>query len=414
MGRAKRDWEARIARGHDYVGGKSVCSNCFEDYAIHEFINKNAVEQACDYCGNRSSEPIAAPLEDVIDFLLEGIGMEWDDPVNCVGWEDGWVGVEVIDSDELIRDRVGLEDSNEEVLQDIINSIWDREWCQRDPYGLRTEEALTFSWHSFCEQVKHHSRYIFFRMGDEEGHFYDLDEIPASKMLDRISWEMSRLEYDIDIIKLIDAGTRLRRVRIHGDNEVYNTAKDLGTVSLEGAKYSNRMSPAGISMFYGAFDPETALKETIDREIELGKVASIATFKTLRGIRVLDLSELPRIPSLFDPKKRYMRSSLMFMHNFVADLSKSVTKDNLEHVDYVPTQIFTEYIRYLYTDIEGNRILGIVYPSARNAGGKAVVLFLENEHCCDEYQYTLDNSDSEAPKYLLLDGVERRPLNETN
>jgi len=86
MGHAKRDWEAKLVRGYDNAADKYVCSKCFDDYAICEFINENAVESVCDYCGNEASDTIAVPVEDVIGFILEGIETEWDDPTNCVGW----------------------------------------------------------------------------------------------------------------------------------------------------------------------------------------------------------------------------------------------------------------------------------------------------------------------------------------
>jgi hypothetical protein len=392
---------------------KYVCPDCIDDYAIQEFIRNNAAENICSYCGKSSDQEIAASLDEVVDFMLDGIWSEWDDPANCVGWEGGWVGAEVIDSDELIRERVGLEYSNEDVLEDIIKAMPDQEWCQRDPYALREEEALFFSWNNFCEQVKHRSRYIFFRVdGDEDDEeqrrFYDPDEIPVSKMLDRISFEMSRLEYEISIVKSLPIGTELWRVRIHNAGETLNTANALGTVSRDKAIYSNRMSPAGIPMFYGALDPETALEETIDRTSENEMVASIATFKTLKEIKILDLTELPSVPSLFDQNNGHMRSILKFMHSFVADLSRPISKDGMEHIDYVPTQVFTEYIRYLYVSIEGDHILGIIYPSAKKEGGKSIVLFLENDACCDASQLTLDGKAGEQGKYLVLESVERR------
>lgn len=393
---------------------KYVCPDCIDDYAIQEFIRNNAGQNECSYCGKSSNEEIAASLDEVVDFMLDGILSEWDDPANCMGWEGGWVGARVIDSDELIRERVGLEYSNEDVLEDIIKAMPDQEWCQRDPYGLRDEEALMFGWEIFSEQVKHHSRYIFFRVDgdedDEEKRFLYSDEIPVSKMLDRISFEMSKLEYEISIVKSLPIGTELWRVRIHNAGETLNTANALGTVPHDKAIYSNRMSPAGIPMFYGAFDPETALEETVDKASRDDKVASIATFKTLKEIKVLELSELPNVPSLFDQNNSHMRSVLKFMHSFVADLSKPISKDGMEHIDYVPTQVFTEYIRYLYVSIEGDHILGIIYPSVNRASGKSIVLFLENEQCCDECQQTLDGTSEEPVKYLLLEKVERRTL----
>ncbi len=391
-----------------------MCPDCIDDYAIQEFIRNNAVENECSYCAKSSDQEIAAPLDEVVDFMLDGISSEWDDPANCMGWEGGWVGAEVIDSDELIRERVGLDSSNEDVLEDIVRGMPDQEWCQRDPYGLRGEEALIFGWDTFSEQVKYHSRYIFFRVDsdedDEEKRFLYSEEIPVSKMLDRISFEMSKLEYKIDLVKSLPVGTEIYRVIVHNSDKNPDDAKSLGTVPQDRAKYSNRMSPAGIPMFYGAFDPETALKETVDKTSKNDRVASIATFKTLKEIKVLDLSELPNVPSLFDQNNSHMRSVLKFMHNFVADLSKPISKDGMEHIDYVPTQVFTEYIRYLYISIEGDHMLGIIYPSARRAGGRSIVLFLENEHCCDEIQSSPESGTEDPVKYLLLGKVERRVL----
>ena len=77
------------------MADKYVCAECFSDYAIKEFIEQNAVDEKCSYCSNQSDKPIAAPLEELIEFIREGIETEWDDPVNCVWYESaegGWMG----------------------------------------------------------------------------------------------------------------------------------------------------------------------------------------------------------------------------------------------------------------------------------------------------------------------------------
>ncbi|MBA7686096.1 hypothetical protein ES703_94535 [subsurface metagenome] len=331
-----------------------------------------------------------------------------------MGWESregGWQGATVYSSDELIRCEIEeLWESNEQVIDDIVCSMIDREWCQRDPYGLRREEALALSWEDFADQVKHHTRYIFFRLSNEEEQFYDRDMIPVSKMLDRMSQEISRLNEDISLVNIIEIGAKIFRARIHASTKNLSTAKDFGTVHLENAIYSNRMSPAGIPMFYGSFDCETAFREiTDDNKDKEGKVASIATFNTLRRIKVLDLTNLPDTPSLFDPERRHLRSSLIFMGGFVHELSQPIVKDGNEHIEYVPTQVFTEYIRYLYKDSEEAAIEGILYPSSKNTAGISCVLFIENEHCCNEYQWHMGEAvgieDATKKKYLVINGA---------
>lgn len=418
MGRIKEIWMRKTALGYGDVPDKYVCADCFDDYAIKEFIKGNAVEEICSYCANESDKPIAAKLEIVVDFICQGINTEWEDPANSMAYESregGYQGATVITSDELVRYEIEeLFNTNEAVLDDIVYSmIGSHDWCQQDPYGLRREEALSLSWEKFSDQVKHHTRYIFFRLEDEERRFYDLDMIPVPKMLDRIANELSGLADNIDLFTTLDIGGKIFRARIHDEGKELSKAKDFGTVPIGEAVYSNRMSPAGIPMLYGAFDSETAYKEIVDDgKDNQGKVVSLATFKTLKKIRVLNLTNLPEIPSLFDPQLRHLRSSLIFLRDFVKELSQPISKDGNEHIDYVPTQVFTEYIRYLYRDREGAILEGILYPSSKNINGISCVLFIENEHCCDEHQVQIDeldtSDDSNTEHYLVLHGqIER-------
>ena len=80
-------------------------------------------------------------------------------------------------------------------------------------------------------------------------------------------------------------------------------------------------------------------------------------------------------------------------------------KSGLEHIEYVPTQILTEYFRHLYLDPARDRVWGIIYPSAANLGHKSCVLFLENEHCCDP-----DKLNAGSDYRLLLERVRRRSI----
>jgi len=393
---------------------KYVCAECFSDYAIKEFIEQNAFSEKCSYCSNKSDEPIAAPLEEVIEFIREGLETEWDNPVNCVGWESaegGWMGARVIGSYELITVEIEeLQGSNQDVLDDI-SYLLDQEWCQRDPYGLPDDEALFLSWQGFADQVKHHTRYIFLRQKAEEEFLHDLDIIPVYKMLDSLSEELSKLEEE-NLLAIIKVGSKIFRTRVHNKDILLSKANEIGTVPMESAKYSNRMSPAGIPMFYGSLDPETALEETVDdSDIGVGEIASIGAFNVIKQSEVLDLTQTHEIPSIFDTNRSYLRSSLIFLRNFEKEISKPIEKDGAEHIEYVPTQVFTEYIRHLYRDQSGNSLDGILYRSSKRKGGVCCVLFIQNEHCCDQYQPKTDaspNTDSDPEPYLLLEGIERR------
>jgi len=60
MGRAKEEWARQCELGYSSVGEKFVCPECFEDYAIREFVVAHASSEECSYCGKSATEPIAA------------------------------------------------------------------------------------------------------------------------------------------------------------------------------------------------------------------------------------------------------------------------------------------------------------------------------------------------------------------
>jgi hypothetical protein len=152
---------------------------------------------------------------------------------------------------------------------------------------------------------------------------------------------------------------------------------------VEHANQSNRMSPSGIPMFYGSFDPATALLETVEHPRHDGQVASIGTFQPVRDLLLLDLAELPGVPSVFELGSHGRIHALRFLHAFADDVSGPIARDGREHIDYVPTQIVTEYFRRVFRTDDGDALDGIIYRSSRN-GERALVLFCENRQCVDD------------------------------
>ena len=135
-------------------------------------------------------------------------------------------------------------------------------------------------------------------------------------------------------------------------------------------------------------------------------VVTIGRFETLRDLRVVDLSDPPPPPSMFDAARRAARQPLMFLGGFAADLSREVTRDGAEHVEYVPTQIVTEYLRDAFDVGSGPPLLGLMYNSARAGGLNNCVLWIANDDACDPE----DHPEHEDPPWLVLRAVERREL----
>jgi len=173
------------------------------------------------------------------------------------------------------------------------------------------------------------------------------------------------------LIKSIPATAQMYRVRRRSEGTEFHDFSEVGPPPDEHAT-AGRMNPPGISYFYMALEPETALAETLDKP---PCHAAVAKFETTKDLLVLDLTELPPLPSVFDAQRSDERQGLLFLERFVAAISAPVARDGREHVDYIPSQVVCEFFAQVMT-LDGNSHLdGIEYPSAVRRGGKNVVLF---------------------------------------
>ena len=359
--------------------GYSVCANCFDDPDLASHIDFSADSQECDFCGRRSrTRNIAAPLDGVVELMAEAINRDYERAVEALGWESaegGYLG-EHFDSRDLLVDYVGLRlpnDDDEQLLEILVDCFGDEPWCHRNPYGLRGDEYLKFSWEHFCEFIKHERRYFFLHeeTADESSHEY----LTPAQILEFVS--KSAKEHSL--IQIHPLGTLLYRARQQRAGEVLDLPYSFGPPPVELATKPNRMSPAGIVMFYGSDDIQTAVAE-IDDDPKSGIL--VGTFRTTRGFSILDFTVLPRRLRFFetqsdtDSRDRY---ALSFLHDFVLSLAAKVEPGKREHIDYVPTQVVTEYFRTVFRREDGTPIDGIRYFSAQRDGGKSIVLFADQD-----------------------------------
>lgn len=133
------------------------------------------------------------------------------------------------------------------------------------------------------------------------------------------------------------------------------------------------MSPADVSMFYGVFDIETAVDESIKTANE--KVLAIGEFKTLRELTVVDLTALPKEVSIWMDKWK----AVSFLKSFHNDITRPLLNDAKEAIEHVPSHIFTEYLRWMFTYKKGRNIDGLMYRSCKTQKAN-VVLFCNNEN----------------------------------
>lgn len=354
---------------------RNVCAACFEDPALQDLVKAEAHADQCDYCGETSETgaPIAASLDAVVRHIGLCIAQEW---VNADGElpYDKEVGDYIlggtVDTDELVYE-IDLElprDDDDALRQDISNALPQVAWCRENPLIARPHEAIANSWRSFCHVIKHERRFYFLQ--------YETPQLQADIDQEEAAYTIPEL---LDVIAAYAARTGLyvtapagiRHVR--GQERANPAAAPFGPRRMGPAPYDkalqpNRMSPAGVPMFYGAEDDRTALME-ITRSA--GDFA-LGVFQSSRPLQLLDLRKAPAVPSLFDLAQAKDRPFALFMREFIADFQKPV--ETGAEVEYVPTQVVTEYFRSVARH-DDRPIDGVLYASTRNPGGTAVVLF---------------------------------------
>jgi hypothetical protein len=133
---------------------------------------------------------------------------------------------------------------------------------------------------------------------------------------------------------------------------------------------------------------------------------TVAKFATARDAWVVDLTALPPVPSLFDRERRHLRQPIIFLRSFIEDLAKPVKKDGREHIEYVPTQVVTEYLRHVFRTETGHRVKGVIFSSARKKGSKCCVLFVKNKGCCE----ATPGWETDKKKWLGLVGKPKRDV----
>jgi len=355
-----------------------VSAACFEDKALKKFVKQNLTDKCCTYYCGAGKTPKGATLDVVIRFVFEGICSRYEDAANGVGWEGGYVGAHTDDSDDLVQDHVCLtEDASPGLLSDIVAAMPDRTWSEIDPYGARDHEILAWSWERFVDVVKHERRYFF----ENSDHALADEQISPSALLEGVATKCRQAR----MIRRLPAGSTFFRCRFREAGQQFKAPSELGPPPQDRASQS-RMSPAGIPMFYGAVDESTARAETLECSSDRH---SMALFALGKDVRVLDLTQSP-VVSIFDRERRSFYDWAIFMHRFRRDLRKKIKKDGRVHIEYVPTQIVTEYFRAFLKDGKGNRIDGILYRSATETNGKCIALFADSRDVAPTRQKRID------------------------
>ncbi len=377
MGQMKHAWQEAHDRGWKSIG-KFVCAKCIDETFLKELIKDNVQSRACSYCGDRARSKIAAPVDVILESIFEAMHIYFGEPSTSgvpYEWREGGYLVDPMSTEDALME---LElDVEAALFKDIANSFYNEEWVPASGgswVGSSYGDHLKAGWDSFAYNVKHTSRYFFSASNHDETR-----DIYSSSIVDILS-ELGLIAQE-RLCNDIAEDTPLYRVREWPDpveHFRWTPTWDQMGAPADIDSSAGRMNPAGISYLYLAFEQDTAIAEIVK---ETPKVIGLATFKTARNLTILNLCELPPIPSVFDCSHEREREVAIFLMHSVQDMRKPVDKDGREHIDYVPSQIVCEYFRQVFnlgSKEEPKRLDSIVYPSKMEQDGVRSFIITSN------------------------------------
>ena len=353
-----------------------ICASHFKDDFISNYIKNNNSVGKCSYCNSKRK---VVSFEDFYSVLEVGINYLFEDAnesrfINHDG-EHGLDGNTFLAWDIIYDDMFDLQIDDDEICKDILKKIdEDIVYCRSDEFGDETD-FYTDEWNYFKEVVKHKARFVFYFDDVFKGYFHSN---PIS-ILNNIQSEIIKL----NLFKTITPSTKILRCTQHKNkDDVKADGKRIASNPVANCKGQNRMSPAGISMFYGSDDKDTSIKEVVDFTNLKEPFYTIAKFTPKQDLKLIDLTSFPVLPSIFDSANNKHREPIMFLKAFAKDISKHIHKNDTS-IEYVPTQVITEYIKFNPT----LKVDGIIYPSAKDNNVSNYVLFMDNEQSLEKLNF---------------------------
>ncbi|MDF2916575.1 MAG: hypothetical protein K0S70_792 [Microbacterium sp.] len=355
---------------------ETVCLVHITDDVLRGELSYGVSEFKCSYCGRSEQEdgmPFAIQMDELGERVWEAANWLYQGTEDVQFSDDGepWSYETLYETNDVIYDTI--EDALDPAFSmAIVERI--KEATTSTDYWVGSERAdpSAIGWASFARTVRFESRFVFIGSSERPGY---RNEPPAriAKFLEAL------LTYvESDLLVELPPGSTLYRGRMADDLSTIREKVDkepsteLGSAPPHLAE-AGRLSAKGIGLFYAADDLETAVAE-IALHSNYDE-ATVGAFKTTRPLKVLDFTRpLVDLPSIFatDVDSRRRWTLIRFKHHFTEMISAPVLLDGRQLVDYTPSQVVAEWLRFVPKTL----IDGIAWPSHVTDGdGKNVLLF---------------------------------------
>jgi len=355
-----------------------ICYKCIGDSYLQVEIRTAGKSAECSFCNvRRKSVPINYMAERVRSVIEENFTAHQDEYGADSGEPVAYLIANLTQVEQPIANALRAELSSRTAYGAHKNG-------EIDPFGPETcyvqKKPDTYdyreSWVFFRHEISRRSRYF---------------SEHARQSLLEIFGDISTLRVWPKDPVIVAIGPQseerfLYRGRIafsDSDIELYlkEPVRELGPPPAKFAK-QGRMNASGISVFYGAKEPDTCIAEV---RAPVGSHVVLGRFEIIREIRLLDLNRLTEVytdASFFDPKFQHVYGRAAFLKRLVAEIGRPVMPRD-EDTEYLVTQAVSEF---LASSVEP-ALDGIIFNSAQtDHEGRNIVLF---NHACAVEAYEL-------------------------
>jgi hypothetical protein len=363
---------------------KTICHWCIEEEYLKAEVRRRGRFSECSYCSKQLKTYTIEDIANCVETAFQQHFVrtpdqpsDWQrslmaDRESQYEWQrDGDPAIYAIEASAQIPEQAAadilailqdrLRDFEADKTGEETDFSSDSHYVQKDPSDVRWQE----NWNSFQRSLKTEARFFSRSATTYLGEIFDgLDKtttIDGNPLL-------------------IYAGpgmplSTVFRARVFQSDEDLKEAlcrpdEHLGPPPSKFA-IAGRMNAGGISIFYGANDPNIAISEV---RPPVGSKVAIARFDIIRPLRLLDLTALRGVVedgSIFDLGYENRLGRATFLRSLAQRLTRPVMPND-EAFEYLPTQAIADFLA-----AENQPMLdGIVFPSVQAEGnGLNVALF---------------------------------------
>lgn len=343
-----------------------VCTAHLVETHLRREVNAESGPADCFVCPARATEVVR--LESLAHAVLAAARKRYDH----VGF---------VPDDEQVLEEVALREVMRSTLlgavaDDALDSVLDavlplirstQPWYET--YDEDTTVGTHFFWRDFDYRVKHQSRLLIPPRGKKPVTPPEWNYVLANEMVQFAAAHCAPLA--------LSPGEMLYRARIERDasrleEEVRNDPSATMGPPPATVASAGRLSASGMPILYTARKAKTACAEVASHSPYDECV--VATFEVKQPLRLLDLTVIPDLPSVFDPTYSDFASRRIAFEFYRDRMMDYIPADGREATEYLPSQLLTEAFRWLSIPT----IHGIAYPSAAGVGGTNIALFFED------------------------------------